>query len=85
VALDGLKVDGMIVCRKRCRARCKALLTDGTDFSRNSATSVACSQAQSRRMRMARLQRGKLCNATMNASDTLSRRLYMASGWRSNR
>ena len=55
------------------RARCSALLTDATDVSSSSATSVACQRSTSRRTSTARCLGGRCCSAATNARRSVSR------------
>jgi hypothetical protein len=64
---------GVAPLRSVARARCKALLTEGTLVPRSSATSAACQRSTSRRMRTARCIGGRCCTAATNASRTDSR------------
>ena len=55
------------------RARCSALLTDATEDSSSSATSLARQCRTSRRMSTARWRGGSCCSAATNASRSVSR------------
>lgn len=54
------------------RARWSALLTEATDVSSSSATSLACQASTSRRISTARCRAGRCCSAATKASRTLS-------------
>ena len=62
------------------RARCKMLLTAGTDVSSASATSAAFHRSTSRSTSTARWRAGRCCNAAINASRMLSRDVTTEAG-----
>ena len=62
------------------RARCSALLTEATEVSSSSATSVACQRSTSRRMSTARWRGGRCCSAATKASRSVSRSAATSAG-----